>query len=311
MTDTTRIVDRYEPLLGTVVEITVELSGTARDDIDQVSESIAGEMLRLQSILSSVDPASEFSRWTRGQVDRPSEELSTVLVLASHWHSRSGGRFNPAAGVLTQRWTRAAAENATVDDAELERLAAAIAAPRWEVVGGEIRLLRDASDCTLNALAKGWIADRAAELATTVEGLVLVAVNAGGDIARRGTAPLLVGIEDPFTPFDTSPPMTVVELRAGGLATSGSARKWFDVAGTRQSHVLDPRTGRPVDGCASISVVAATAAEADVVATMLGVQPADAAVREAESLGFACLAVDGDGAVHATDAWRAIERSVS
>ena len=212
MTPISRLVDRYEPLLGTVVEVRIELDGEGRDDeADALSNSIADEILRLQSILSSVDPASEFSRWCRGEVAEPSAELSTVLGLAASWQSVSRGRFNPAAGVLSDRWTQAAHDGIAPDDLELERLAADIAAPRWGVVDGTVRRHRDASDCTLNALAKGWIADRAVEFANA-EGLLLVAVNAGGDIAVRGTTVLTVGIEDPFTPYDNATPLTTIAL---------------------------------------------------------------------------------------------------
>lgn len=307
----TRLVDRYEPLLGTVVEVRIELRGRDRDaEADALSESIADEMLRLQSVLSSVDPTSEFSRWCRGEVLDPSPELSEVLALADEWQRRSSGRFDPAAGRLTERWRRAESEGIEPDDEELDRLVADIARPRWTVIDGAIVRSRDATDCTLNALAKGWIADRGADLVADVDDLVLVAVNAGGDIAARGPGSLLVGIEDPSTPYDNAPPLTAVELHSGGLATSGSARKGFTVAGIRRSHVLDPRTGRPVDEAASITIVADTAADADALATMLGVVPAADAAAEATALGLACLVVDRDGNRHSTREWRDIERGI-
>ena len=309
---TTRIVDRYEPLLGTVVEVRVELLGTGCDEeADELSETIAQEMLRLQSVLSSVDRTSEFARWCRGEIDEPSDDLRTVLALATRWQDRSEGRFNPAAGLLTERWRRAETEGVEPGDEELRTLVAAIERPRWSVVDGAIDRDVDATDCTLNALAKGWIADRGADLGSDTEGLWMVAVNAGGDVAVRGPGTLRVGIENPATPHDTAPPLTVVELRDAGLATSGDARRWFDVAGTRHSHVLDPRTGRPVDAAASITVVARTAADADALATILGVLPGSDAIAEAARLGLACLVVEHDGRTRTTDAWMELETDVS
>lgn len=302
---TTVVADRYEPLLGTVVEVRIELEGSGREaEADALSESVAHEMLRLQSVLSSVDRASEFSRWCRGAVEQPSTELATVLELAARWRVCSDGRFDPAAGLLTDRWRRAEAEGVDPTDDELRALTEDIARPRWSIVEGSIVRHRDASDCTLNALAKGWIADRGAELAAAVDGLLLAAVNAGGDISVRGPDGLRVGIEDPTTPWDNATPLVVVRLRDAGLATSGSARRGFDIDGAHHSHVLDPRTGRPVDDAASITVVADDAATADVLATVLGVQPADDAIAEAEERGLPCLVVRSDGTRHTTDAWR-------
>ena len=305
----TSVVDRYEPLLGTVVEIRIELDGEDRhDEATALSDSMAGEILRLQAILSSVDPDSEFSRWCRGEVDAPSPELCEVLCLVDHWRCRSAGRLEPAAGVLSRAWERAAQSGTPPTDGELATLVADVAEPRWTVRSGAPVRLRDATDCTLNALAKGWIADRAAGLALETTGLRRVAVNAGGDIAVRGPSHLPVAIEDPSTPWDNAPPLTVVTVRNAGLATSGGARKWFDVDGTRWSHVIDPRSGRPAGRTASVSVVAHTTADADALATVLGVIDPEAALDEASNAGIACCIVGADGRILRTEGWHELER---
>ena len=62
-----------------------------------------------------------------------------------------------------------------------------------------------------------------------------------------------------------------IELRDAGMATSGRARRGYRIGGRWYSHVIDPRTGRTVDDVASVTVVASSAATADVLATLLGV----------------------------------------
>lgn len=292
------MVDRYEPLLGTTVEIRIQLSGADRhDEADGLSESMAAEMLRLQTVLSSVDPTSEFRRWTRGEVAAPSDDLAEVLRLAAHWQLRSQGRFSPAVGALSEVWVRAERSGRRPDPEELAAVVAAISEPRWSADEGGIEMLGDASVCTLNALAKGWIADRAARLArgSGVDGIDLVAVNAGGDIAHVGPVSLIVGIEDPFRPVDNLPPFAQIELRDCGLATSGSSRRGFDVGGRRHSHVIDPRSGHPVDHIAAISVIAADCATADVLCTTLGMLQPLEAIAEADALDAGCLVIDADG----------------
>ena len=304
------VVDRYEPLLGTTVEIRIELSGEGRKgEADLLSEAMADEIVRLQSVFSSVDPTSEFRRWARGEVIGPSAELIEVLALAAQWQHRSAGRFTPAVGALSALWLDAERDGHEPDQARLDAVVAEIAEPRWAVVDGVVTRLADASDCTLNALAKGWIADAVLRLAGTLapDGCELLCVNAGGDLVHRGTRGLLVGIEDPFRPVDNLPPLIMVELRDRALATSGGSRRGFEIDGRRRSHVLDPRTGRPVDHLASISVVAADCSTADVLCTTLGLlDPADA-IAEADALEVACLVIDADGARFVNDAWSAIE----
>jgi len=308
--NTTRIVDRYEPLLGTVVEVEIELAGAGREpEAEALSTAVVDEMARLQSILSSVDPDSEFSRWCRGDHSDPSPELTAVLALSDEWQRRSQGRFNPAVGRLSRLWRSAEADDREPEAAELADAAADIARPRWSIVDGAPVRLGDTTDCTVNALAKGWIADRGLAVALAADGVIGASVNAGGDIVTGGGAGRRVGIEDPATPWDNAPPLTTIVLKEAGLATSGGARRGFRIGGKLRSHVLDPRSGRPVDHLASISVVASTAADADALATMLGVERAADAVSEAAALDLACLVVSAEGQVAATERWRALEVS--
>lgn len=307
---TTRISDRYEPLLGTVVEIDLELEGVGPEsEADSLSIAIVDEIVRLQSILSSVDPDSEFSRWCRGVHSDPSPELVAVLTLASDWQRRSQGRFTPAAGRLSRLWRAAERAGREPDPGELATVVADIARPRWSIIEGVPEGHGDAIDCTLNALAKGWIADRALDMALTADGVVSATINAGGDIVTGGLGDRHIGIEDPATPWDNAAPLTTIALRDAGLATSGGARRGFLIDGVLRSHVLDPRTGRPVDHLASISVVAPSAAEADALATVLGVEPAVDAIAEATASGLACLVVTAEGQVLATEEWRRLEVS--
>ena len=96
-----------------------------------------------------------------------------------------------------------------------------------------------------------------------------VMVNLGGDIrAIEGSAPRgpwTIGIEDPWREGGA---VGQVELVAGGVATSGDARRFCYVDGVRLGHILDPHTGWPVAGAPrSVTVVAATCTEAGFLAT--------------------------------------------
>jgi thiamine biosynthesis lipoprotein len=110
-------------------------------------------------------------------------------------------------------------------------------------------------------LVKGWAVERACrQLSGALPGHDVL-VDAGGDVAlacsRTDTPTWTVGIEDPR---DRRRFLAALELRAGGVATSGSA--------ARGAHVLDPRTGGPGGrGLLSVTVVAPTLLDADVDAT--------------------------------------------
>ena len=101
-------------------------------------------------------------------------------------------------------------------------------------------------------------------------------------------------------------------VRARGLATSGSARRGWRIAGRWYSHVIDPRSGRPVDHVASASVVAPDAATADAVATVLSVLAPAEGVAFVEGLDdvpdVAALVVGADGSTWRSAGWAALER---
>ena len=305
----TRIAEWHEPLMGTAVELQLVLDGEDQEERGQsYTSAVIEEMLRLQNMLSSVDASSEFSRWSRGKVAHVSPEVFEVLAEAAYWQSVSGGRFNPATAELSTLWKDAEMSGVIPAAQDAQAIADAIAAPRWKVRDG--RVLEQLGDCThstLNAFAKGWIVDRAIAMVMTFDGVRSATVNAGGDLRRSGVDSLLVGIENPQRPFDNEPPLTAASLQNAALATSGSARKGFRIGDRRFGHVIDPRTGWPVETIASISVVADSAATADVLATILGVQEPIEAIAEADDRNTAVFIVDSEGNQFRSEAWTQIE----
>jgi FAD:protein FMN transferase len=102
---------------------------------------------------------------------------------------------------------------------------------------------------------KGWAVERAAAILTAA-GSAEHSVNGGGDVQCAGDRRWRVGIADPLHPGRLA---VVVAGRDFAVATSGIAE--------RGAHIIDPHTGRPAAGLASITVVGAGLAETDAYAT--------------------------------------------
>ncbi len=310
--DLHRFSARYEPLLGTVVEVRVALHGSfaqVRADeqkslAGEIMDAVADEMERLSEVFSAVSDSSELSCWSRRELDSPGAELSAVLESALDWQQRSDGRFNPASGLLSSFWRQAEIDGLVPDRDRVAEIARSIADPRWAVEHGRVVQTGDCRGINLNAFAKGWIVDRAAACVMDRFSPGSLSVNAGGDLVQIGSETLLVGIENPHRPFDNEPPIACVAIADQGLATSGGARRGFVIGGERFSHVIDPRTGWPVEHIASISVVGPDAATADVLATTLGMLEPDDAIAEADDHEVACLVIDAAGNRFANERWR-------
>lgn len=296
----------YQPLLGTTVEIHVvaaaddpEVAASAATAADQVA---VGEIQRLQRVFSVFDADSELSRWRRGAHDELSADLSTVLTAAYEWWARSTGAFHPTAAGLRQLWLQAEREDRPPSP---DRLAAAVAKLRdlpFRADGGAVLRTGDCRDVDLNAVAKGYIVDCAVAMAAEAAGVVDVLVNAGGDLRHEGERTIRVGVEDPGAVG--GPPLAVVQLRNGALATSGAVHRGFRVAGMWYGHVIDPRTGHPVAGRPSTTVRAQDAMTADLLATVAGVLPWAQAAPFLDAHGGAALAVLGDGELVRSAGWR-------
>jgi len=118
-------------------------------------------------------------------------------------------------------------------------------------------------------VVKGWAVERAARSLRRLDGTDF-ALSAGGDLVcrtvRPDAPPWQVGIEDPHDPQRL---VATVPVHTGGVATSGTAH--------RGSHLVDARTGRPPEGVASVSVIAASLTWADIDATAAYAQGTHAA----------------------------------
>src|SRR6185295_17233950 len=99
-----------------------------------------------------------------------------------------------------------------------------------------------------------------------------------------------VQITDPFADADNAPPVARIIVRDKAVATSGGYRRGVRIGGRWYSHIVDPRSGIPVEHIASSTAIADRAADADALATIFNVLPVEESLRLAEKTpGVACL----------------------
>jgi len=194
-------------------------------------------------------------------------------------------------------WKAAETRNELPSDAELADAVALAQSAAYDIVNARPLGIGDLTGVDLNAIAKGWIVDRASEVAATSHPEIEFIVDAGGDLRYQGHQRLSFGIENPLRPYDNEPPLMTFTSGPCGIATSGGARKGFTVGSTRYSHFLNPESGQSFDHFASITIVAADTAAADVVATICGGLEPHQALDTAENLGCACFIVQNSGEI--------------
>jgi thiamine biosynthesis lipoprotein len=208
----------------------------------------------LAARLTRFDARSELSAFNRsaGGWTAVSSDLEALLRESLRAYEMSAGLVNVAVlpSMLAAGYTRTLAEGATPAALELAR-SAPLLPDVLEVAPGKARLAPDAG-IDLGGIAKGWMADRLAERLGAN-----VLVNLGGDLRARGGGPegagWPVGLGD----------ATLLLAGHGAATSSVLRRRWGDGL----HHLIDPRTGRPAtSGLVEVSVVAATAVDAEIVA---------------------------------------------
>ena len=182
--------------------------------------------------------------------------------------------------------------------------------PGWQVIGLDARTrtirIPAGVELDLGSSGKALASDLAAAAARDAapDGGILVSL--GGDIATSGRAPdggwRILASEDSETPVDA--PGEVVSIRSGALATSSTTvRRWRSVDGAYRHHLIDPRTGAPVEGpWRTVTVVADTCVAANAAATeaiVLG----ERGLSRLESDGLAARMIDTDGRIVCVGGW--------
>lgn len=297
----------HEHVLGTSLELKVAAPSEA---VALRAEALVrGEIERLAGVLSQYEAASEFSRWSRGELagDSASPELWDVLRACDQWRERSGGAFNPAVAVYARQWQTAQAQAREPAADDLLRVAPQVAAAAWRWDEGKRFATRiGAGPLTIDALAKGYIIDRCCDVVLQklpeVAGMLL---EIGGDLRICGTMHEWVELANPQQPAENAAPLSRVRLNSTALATSGGYRRGWQIGQRHFSHILDPRTGWPAEHIASASVTAPRAVDADALATILCVLSPQAGLRlVAEMPRVECLLVGSDGRIYHSAGWR-------
>jgi thiamine biosynthesis lipoprotein len=146
----------------------------------------------------------------------------------------------------------------------------------------------------LSAIAAGYAVDRAMQVLKD-DGIRNALVNGGGEIYAigfpSGRNAWRIGIRHPRKATEL---LGVIELNDETIATSGDYESFFESGGRRYSHIINPKTGWPVEGIMSVTILAKTTTEADALATALFPLGAEKGMKLIESLDdVECVMVTG------------------
>lgn len=233
------------------------------------TDAAASEALRIEQKFSRYRDDNIIHRINNagGMPVTVDEETARLIDFSVMLHELSGGLFDITSGVLRRAWKFDGSDK--VPDAATVN--ALLPLTGWHHVQWQnpVITLPAGMEIDLGGVGKEYAVDRVfALLAGMTDAAMLV--NFGGDLRARGPrrdgSNWQIGIE---TPDQADTAAETLSLVSGALATSGDARRFLQKDGVRYSHILNPKTGWPVqNGPRSATLLAADCVQAGMLATL-------------------------------------------
>ena len=250
-------------------EYAIDAYGRDADALPGIVDEAFDEVDRIDRLMSHYKADSPLSRINREAAQHPvavEPELFDFIVDAMRYHRDSDGAFDITVGPLMKAWGFFRGDGRVPTENEL--------ATARRHVGGAHVLLDPISqtisfdesgvELDLGGIAKGYAVDRVVGLLRRRH-IAAALISAGGStIYGLGAPPGAYGwkveIQDPIDPRKVA---FAIALKDRALSVAGSSEKAFEAGGVRYSHIMDPRTGRPVPGMLSVAVLTSSGTAGD------------------------------------------------
>lgn len=225
----------------------------------------------LDASLSIYQPGSLVSRFNESETGiEMDRHLACVVEKSMQVYRATGGLFDITVYPLVRAWGFGVkATDAMPDSAAIHRLLPCVGSDKLKVEGRRLVKTAPCVQIDVNGIAQGYSVDVLASF-LEARGIANYMVEVGGEIRTKGrklpdNEPMKIGIETPSSnEFDAPAIREVISIGDGAVTTSGSYRKFRESGGMRLSHIIDPKTGFPVQReIISATVVAPEAITAD------------------------------------------------
>jgi thiamine biosynthesis lipoprotein len=264
--------------MGTTYHIKVVAE--SKKDRKDLQRSIDQRLQQLNKSMSTFQPDSEISRFNRLQATDTdfaiSSDFLAVMLAADAVYRLTDGAWDGTVKPLVDLW--GFGPSGAIDQVpSAQTIAAALKNVGFQQIEvsakGFLRKHNPAVTIDLASIAKGYGVDQVSRLIEE-KGYRNYLVEIGGEVYAAGKRldgkRWRVGINQPSKTATADAVYKALELQDQAMATSGDYRNYEVIGGRAYSHIIDPRSGYPVNqGVVSTSVVAPNCTLADGLATAL------------------------------------------
>src|SRR3989339_845241 len=272
-----KLIKQTRMIMGTFAEVSIYSSD--EKTAGKAIEGALDEMERMDRIMSNYKNDSELSKVNKKAAKAPvpcNEELLDVMEQSQYYSELSGGAFDITVSPIVALWGFFSEKGHVPPDKEIEKLLPAVSYKNIVINKSNdtkkpatIFLKNTQTQIDLGAIGKGYAVDKALENIKKC-GIDNGCINLGGNIYVLGTPPgknaWKIGVQHPR---DGNEILGYLELKNEATATSGDYERFFEFNGKRYSHIINPRTGRPVSGVLATTIIAPTGTKVDALSTIV------------------------------------------
>jgi thiamine biosynthesis lipoprotein len=258
-------------LMGNHFELTVVADNESWAN-DRIEAGIA-EIQRIERLLTTFSDDSETNQVNQNAGIMPVEVSRETFELVERSIRISGitqGAFDITYGSIDKRLWNFDKNMTSLPDKDTAKKMVRLINYRNVVLDRErltIYLKEQGMRIGFGGIGKGYAAERARQVMKD-QGVKSGVVNASGDLCAWGYQPdgnpWTVGIVNPNASKEIFSWMSITDM---AVATSGNYEKYVMIDGKKYSHTIDPRTGLPVTGIKSVTIITVNAEIADAMAT--------------------------------------------
>lgn len=294
---------RSESLLHTVVQLSIY-----HEDQEAVMDEAVDYIKEMEKLLSTNLEGSDVYRINHaaGQAVKVDKRTLEVIQEALEISRESEGAFDISIGAVTNLWKIGDEDARKPSDEEIK---AALPFINYKDITvdeqAQTVAIKEGMTLELGGISKGFIADKVRELFAS-EGITTAIINLGGNVVVMGDSPSSkdgwnVGVQDP----DQVRGATVGSVPGShdSIVTSGIYERYIEVDGVRYHHILDPKTGYPVENTISgVTVFTKSSMQGDGLSTTLFLLGVDKGLDFVNQLdGVEAVFIDKDHGVHVSD----------
>ena len=290
-------------LMGNRFEITV-VSENENEALARIDEAIV-EIRRIEKLLTTFDENSQtnpINRYAGVKPVKVDREMVDIIQRSKKISDITQGAFDITYGSVDKKLWNFDKNMTSLPDADLARKMVRLINYKNVIVEEKkstVFLKEKGMRIGFGGIGKGYAAERA-KFILQQRGMKSGIVNAAGDLTVWGYQPngkeWTIGIADPDA---ARHPFSYLSITDMAVATSGNYEKYVMIGGKKYSHTIDPKTGLPVNGIKSVTIISPNAEIADAMATpvmIMGIKVGLDMINQIK--GVSCIIIDDSNKIY-------------